>query len=451
MSDASLPPFAPPEKEEIFEVLLGNPFRDGLEGSRRELRERGALPEDSGSIRAESRSPEALLPAWKDWWRRLSASDDRADRRGCGLALVIGSQSLLDEEKRKEVVQLVPAEVRPEVEELAKRAGRVKGAVERLKGKSAAIQAVRERTWRAALGHRLDQDVGELVKNTPVLVLGETGTGKELVTRALREAMASPSSSSSSARAETVHLASIPESLIESALFGHVKGAFTGAHRAQEGVLRRCNGGTVVLDEVAELPTKTQVALLRVLQERKLTPVGGRDEVEADVRIVSATHRPLEDLVHERSFREDLYYRLSSIVIRIPPLRERREDIEQMVDVEIAHVPTELQTETRTRWSSFSSKNPDYSWPGNVRELSKALRALALGFEPELRASKRAEPDGVPAGIAACKLSDKELRRWYAKKVMAHHGDNLSAASRTLDVQRNTLRRLLEGGPRGGE
>jgi two-component system, NtrC family, response regulator PilR len=232
-------------------------------------------------------------------------------------------------------------------------------------GKGPRMRAVMELVRRVASGR------------SSVLITGESGTGKEVVARALHQ---------TGERAPnpfvTVNCGALPESLMESELFGHEKGAFTGASGKKDGLFRAAHGGTLLLDEVGELPTPLQVKLLRVLQERKVRPVGGEQEIEVDVRVLAATNRDVEQAVREGSFRQDLFYRLNVIRIQLPPLRERVEDI-PMLAQHFLQKHSALEGK-RLSFSaealSFIAQQP---YPGNVRELENVVeRAVALATEP---------------------------------------------------------------------
>ena len=203
-----------------------------------------------------------------------------------------------------------------------------------------------------------------------ILIRGETGTGKELVARAIH--LASPRRGGPFVK---VNCAALPESLLESELFGHEKGSFTGAANRRPGRFELAGGGTLFLDEIGDIPSSTQVRLLRVLQEKEFERVGGAQTIEADVRIVSATHRNLEKAVQEGAFREDLYYRLNVIPLYLPPLRERRDDIPPLIDHFLRRYDPsgnkKLTPETVTRLSR-------YDWPGNVRELENLIQRLVV-------------------------------------------------------------------------
>ena len=214
---------------------------------------------------------------------------------------------------------------------------------------------------------------------TSVLITGESGTGKELVARALHT-----EGSRASGRFVAVNCGAIPEELMESELFGHLKGSFTGAVADRPGLVREADGGTLFLDEIGELSLGLQVKLLRVLQEKKVKPVGGHTELDVDVRVVAATNRELEDEVARGAFRQDLFYRLNVIEVRIPPLRQRREDITLLVDHFVKKQSKE-HGRTITVSSAALKLLEDYDFPGNVRELENVIeRAVALASSDEL-------------------------------------------------------------------
>ncbi|HEX6804726.1 MAG TPA: sigma-54 dependent transcriptional regulator [Terriglobales bacterium] len=229
-----------------------------------------------------------------------------------------------------------------------------------------------------------------------VLIYGESGTGKELVARAVH--VCSPRASDPFV---SINCGAFPETLLESELFGYVKGAFTGASQNKRGLFEVADGGTIFLDEIGEMNLTMQVKLLRVLQERCVRPVGGTGEIPIDVRVIAATNRDLERQVAENTFREDLYYRLSVIPITVPPLRERREDIPLLV----SHF---LKKYARSAGKTISRVNPDslaslanYDWPGNVRQLENAIeRAVALESGEELKVELPAERPRARAAAA---------------------------------------------------
>lgn len=207
-----------------------------------------------------------------------------------------------------------------------------------------------------------------------VLLLGETGTGKELIARELHEHGAR-----SEAPLRVLNCAAIPDNLIESVLFGHVKGAFVGAERDQTGVFVQANGGTIFLDEVAELSAEAQAALLRVLDVQRVTPIGSCDEIQVEVRVIAATHRDLAAMTEQGSFRLDLYHRLNGVVLRIPPLRDRRDEIAALVEhfLDYAGMPV-ARGAPRISVAALNQLRA-YNWPGNVRELRNVIeRAVAL-------------------------------------------------------------------------
>jgi two-component system nitrogen regulation response regulator GlnG len=236
-------------------------------------------------------------------------------------------------------------------------------------------------------------------QNVIVLVTGESGTGKELVARALYQ---------HSARARgpfhAINCAAIPEQLLESELFGHEKGAFTGADRRRVGKFEQCNGGTLFLDEIGDLPLGMQGKLLRVLQDQKFERVGGNDTIQTDVRLIAATHRDLKAWAAEGKFRPDLFYRLSVFTIALPPLRERGDDLTLLVQQYLRRLNRELSREVREVAAESLALLRAYPWPGNIRELQSVLKQALLratgsvlvpAFLPDAVAA--GGPDGAPA------------------------------------------------------
>ena len=237
---------------------------------------------------------------------------------------------------------------------------RLEGSAE-IVGRSAGIQIVRDQIARVA------------GTDATVLITGETGTGKELVARAIHK---------SSARAAkpfiAVNCAALSESLLESELFGHERGAFTGADRAREGLFEAAHQGTLFLDEIAELSTAAQAKLLRVLTDGQVTRVGSTRPRSVDVRVLAATHRDLEARVRENLFREDLYYRVAIFPIAIPPLRQRREDIPELSEILLQHAAAELKLPRRRLSDDAIRLLKDYDFPGNVRELNNVVERACI-------------------------------------------------------------------------
>jgi two-component system NtrC family response regulator len=273
-----------------------------------------------------------------------------------------------------------------------------------------------------------------------VLILGESGTGKELLARALHDL-----SPRRKERFVAINCAAIPETLLESELFGYEKGAFTGAVKQTLGKLEIASGGTLFLDEIGDLPTSLQAKLLRFLQARVIERIGGRQEIPIDVRIVCATHQSLKTQIAEGRFREDLYYRLAEIVVEIPPLRERQGDATLL-----AHGFTRRFAEEQRRGAMVLQ--PDaveaidtYSWPGNVRELENVVkRAVIMADGPEITAADiglaESEPDG---GALNLRQVREHAEKQAVLRVLGRVNGNLSRAAELLGVSRPTLYDLM--------
>ncbi len=280
--------------------------------------------------------------------------------------------------------------------------------------------------------------------DTPVLLLGESGTGKELLARSLHTQNAARRG-----RFIAVNCSAIPENLLESQLFGHRRGAFTDAREDRPGLFQDAENGTLFLDEVGDMPLPLQGKLLRVLQEKEVHPLGASTPVPIDVRVIAATHRNLEASVREGQFRQDLYYRLNVIVIRVPPLRERRDDLMPL----IAHFLKKHGDRLGRPGCSLSPGALEalmsYSWPGNVRELENAIeRSLVLGREDLIRLDDLPEsildapPEPGPGATDGRSVAHVE--RDHILKTLRAVAGNKAAAARLLGLDRKTLYRKLK-------
>ena len=281
-----------------------------------------------------------------------------------------------------------------------------------------------------------------------VLIVGETGTGKELVARAIHDV------SDRSRRAFIpVNCAALTETLLESELFGHQRGAFTGAIQSRRGVFEAARGGTLFLDEASALAPSTQVKLLRVLQERTVTPVGSTEPIPVDFRLVAATNQDLEDLVRDGKFREDLFYRLNVFPIHVPPLRERREDIPILANAFRLRLAEELGVEAPPILKGALARMMAHDWPGNVRELENAIGrsmilnrgAKGLAFEPATGGPSVGKGGLDRAARARKEKWDLErLEREYILAVLEDEGWRHARASEVLGINRRTLHRKLK-------
>src|SRR6516165_3672750 len=310
-----------------------------------------------------------------------------------------------------------------------------------------------------AIGRVAAQDV-------PVLITGESGTGKELVARAVYQ-----HGPRAKAPFLALNCAAIPEPLLESELFGHEKGAFTGADRRRIGKFEQCNGGTLFLDEVGDMPLPAQAKVLRVLQEQAFERVGGSETIRTDVRLIAATHRNLKAWSDEGKFRLDLYYRLGVFTIHLPPLRERGDDLELLAQFYLRRVSRDLGREVREVAPEALERLRAYPWPGNMRELQSVLKqALLRAHGPVLLAEFLPEFPGAPAAPAAPMASPgggldpeaflrqrlgpdsrdlyaeihRELDRLVLPRVLEHTGGNQARAALLLGISRRTLRVKLQ-------
>jgi two-component system NtrC family response regulator len=277
-----------------------------------------------------------------------------------------------------------------------------------------------------------------------VLIRGESGTGKELVARALHAA-----SGRSGGPFVAINCAAIPEPLLESELFGFEKGAFTGALRQTKGKIELANGGTLFLDEIGDMPSSLQAKLLRFVQEREVERLGGRNAISIDVRILSATHRDLAELIREGSFREDLYYRVAQLIVPVPPLRDRGED-SVLIARHIAERCAIEQRKQPPRWSQAAlTAIRRHGWPGNVRELeNRVQRAVILSESGEiseqdldLRSATSLQMNGQKT--ASLRQAREQAERDAISVVLRRTGGNLTAAARLLEISRPTLYNLM--------
>jgi two-component system response regulator PilR (NtrC family) len=283
--------------------------------------------------------------------------------------------------------------------------------------------------------------------SSTVLVSGESGTGKELVARAIHAL-----SPRRDAAFVSINCGALPETLLESELFGHMKGSFTDAHQTKRGLFEMAHRGTLLLDEVGDMPLSMQVKLLRALQEKRVRRVGATEEIEVDVRVIGATNRTLDALVRERQFREDLFYRLNVIPLRVPPLRERREDIPLLVDFFLKRFSAEMGKHVTAVSHDAMARLVKYSWPGNVRELENVLeRAVALETTPAVLIERLPETvlgqetdDGeLPPGFSLDRHLQEIERKLLQSALQRSQGDRARAAA-LLGVSPRSFRYLIQ-------
>jgi transcriptional regulator with PAS, ATPase and Fis domain len=280
-----------------------------------------------------------------------------------------------------------------------------------------------------------------------VLVTGESGTGKEVVARAIHEA--SPHRSKIFL---PINCAAIPESLLESQLFGHVRGAFTGAVAAQEGLFSRARGGTIFLDEIGDVPLALQSKLLRVIEAREILPVGATTPVKVDVRLIAATHRDLAAMIEQGTFREDLYYRLNVINIHLPPLRERREDIPALVEFFLQRHRREMKRPFQGIDNATLKLLMAQPWKGNVRELDNVIEHAMIVGEGEwitvadLPRSLRGRKGEEQAQVVGDDLREalRAYERIHIETVLRRTGNDKRAAAERLGLSLSSLYRKIE-------
>jgi DNA-binding NtrC family response regulator len=359
-------------------------------------------------------------------------------------AIRAGAYDFLSKPVRTDVLEaairraLEHLDVRQDVKRLRAAADRNQ-PIEGVAGSSNALREMTEMIRRVA-----DSDA-------TVLITGESGTGKELVARALH----------SLARRKNepfvaINCAAMPASLLESELFGHVRGAFTDAKNARSGLFVQARGGTIFLDEIGEMPLEMQVKLLRVLQQRTVRPVGGDEEVPFEARVVTATNRDLETEVEEKRFREDLFHRINVVAIPVPPLRARAGDVLELANKFLARIAARNSKPVVSLDSEAARKLIDYDWPGNVRELENSMeRAVAMcgGGRISLEhlpakimqfQSSRIE---LPMATPAEMITLDEMERRYVRQVLSSVGGNKTHAARLLGIDRRSLYRRLEAQP----
>jgi len=325
--------------------------------------------------------------------------------------------------------------------ELLRRQLRYQGLLEGVVGHSPPMQEVLSLVSQAA------------PSKAPVLITGESGTGKEVVARAIHNL-----SPRKNGPFVAINCAAMPETLMESELFGHEKGAFTGALQRRAGCFELANGGTLLLDEIGDMPQNTQAKLLRVLEDSKMRRLGGQTGIQTDVRVLAATNRKLDDALREKHLREDLYYRLNVFHLHLPPLRERMEDLPPIAE----QLLQELNKKHECRVTGFHPEVVDrlraYDWPGNVRELRNVLeRAVIVAGEGTIRPAHLAGDWGRPAGTTAASEPDdpevvrlrvgttvREGEKAMILATLEHTGNNKTRAARILGVSLKTLHNKLK-------
>lgn len=290
------------------------------------------------------------------------------------------------------------------------------------------------------------QDIFSMIRkiattDAPVLIIGESGTGKELVARAIHQQglrVTGPFI--------PINCSAIPENLIESELFGHEKGTFTGAHAQRKGRFEMAEGGTLFLDEIGELPTMLQVKLLRFLQEKTIERIGGRQQIEVDTRVLAATNRNLEEAIKNGSFREDLYYRLNVLRINLPPLRDRQTDILLLAKTFLDRYCQEHRKKIKGFSDQAINAIEGYAWPGNVRELENRVKRAVIMSDGKKISLEDMEMESLDIETKRMTLKDarEDVEKKLIIKAIARNDNNLSKAAADLGISRPTLYDMMD-------
>jgi two-component system NtrC family response regulator len=295
----------------------------------------------------------------------------------------------------------------------------------------------------SAVMNEIFADIRKVARSdVSILVIGESGTGKELIARAIHN--------KSDRREEpfvAINCGAIPETLLEAELFGHEKGAYTGAHMQRKGKVEYANGGTLFLDEIGELPASLQVKLLRFLQERTIERIGGRDLLEVDVRIIAASHKNLKDVLATGEFREDLYYRLGVVTIEVPPLRNRSDDVPLLAHYFVRKCCQEMNRPQAKLNSTALQAIMKYDWPGNVRELeNKIMRAVVMGQGRIIRGEDLAFPCELLQSVEKQTLKEarEKLERDFVSRALLANNWNVARAAEQIGVTRPTMYDLIK-------
>ncbi|MEO5801923.1 MAG: PEP-CTERM-box response regulator transcription factor [Verrucomicrobiota bacterium] len=279
--------------------------------------------------------------------------------------------------------------------------------------------------------------------DAPVLVLGESGTGKEMVSLAIHRR-----STRKEGAFVAINCSAIPETLLESELFGHERGAFTGAHVQRKGRIESANGGTLFLDEIGELPPPIQVKLLRFLQEQRIERVGGRQEIQVDTRVISATHVDLKKAIVSGRFREDLYYRLAVVVVNLPPLCKRENDIHMIAQELLRRYSTEIGKNGLSFEQEAIKAMNRYSWPGNVREMQNRVKRAVIMAEKKRITTADLELESAPASntpsASVLKEAREALEREMVLASLQKHSGKITPAAADLGISRPTFYELMD-------
>lgn len=401
-------------KEKHFDLVLSDLMMEGMSGLEFLGKIKAAYPQKMVLMITGYASIESAIQAMKQ------GAYDYVTKPVSNEELLLKVKKALEEKRRQDELVWLRGQVTSQY------------SFENIIGKSPAMQKV----------FSLVRQVAD--SNTTVLLTGETGTGKELVAKAIHF-----NSSRKDKPFVAVNCAALPQTLLESELFGHEKGAFSGAIKQKAGRFELANGGTLLLDEVGDIPLETQVKLLRVLEEREFERIGGTETIQTDIRIISATNKNLMEEIEKGNFRQDLFFRLNVLPIHLPPLRERLEDIPLLVDSFIRHFSKEKNRQVESISPAAMNMLLGYHWPGNVRELLNVMeRAVLLARDKQIEIDnlmfqQNSKELSLIQQAVSAGMTEQQLLSIYAKEVLREAGGNKKKACEILGINFKTLQSRL--------
>lgn len=427
--------------DEMALLWIGNPYKEGRDIKRRDNAQwLEAFSQDQIVAEMSNIVDNAPTLAWK--CTILIAAGMYDLRQGCNPPIL---EQLLSEKLEQDLLK-----EQMNVRGVLAACQRCEEILEhKLAGSSPIMKQLREKVWAACFGDNLLLATlfTDMLRKQNVLLLGESGTGKDIVAQAVLQASFCPKGTEFRAY-DSVNVNAMPESLIDSELFGHTEGAFTGAKSERKGAIFNADGGTFFIDEVGDIPLPTQTKFLRVIESGEVRQVGRDSNRQVDVRYVSATHKPLAQMIKSGEFREDLYYRLGGVVIELPPLRML--SAQDRMDIALSFLPEDNSIELLLRRDDFERALNTYHWPGNTRELRNVIYELFLqgsfSDKDKCRAPEQGDnKEDTPAGVGSGAWSLDQVKNWYIHKILHQCDFNQSRAAKRLDVSASTMSRFCKG------